>query len=117
MTALRANSFAAIVMLLIQVCLGMWVNLYGQLPAGDRGASVGTGIGKAIWAFRARHPAAIGATVIGLLAILDAGVSGASFVGNGSNAASMNMAVAAAIAIGCYAFVLLVSGQPRAASR
>jgi len=33
MTGLRANSFAAIVILLIEYGLGAWVSLYGHLPA------------------------------------------------------------------------------------
>lgn len=134
---LRANSFAAIMVLLVQFCLGMWVNLYGQLPAADHGANVGAGFTRAISggpvglsihavvgallvisavtatvrAVLVRRPAVIAAAVLGLLAIVDAAASGASFVGNGSNGASMNMAVATAVAIAAYAFVLLVSAR------
>src|SRR6266700_7542307 len=36
-TGLRANSFAALVMLLIEFGLGSWVNLYAHLPAADHG--------------------------------------------------------------------------------
>jgi hypothetical protein len=134
---LRVNSFAAIMALLVQLCLGMWVNLYGHLPAADDGANVGTGFTRAISggpvglsihavvgallvisaitatvrAVLVRHPVLIAATAAGLLAIVDAAVSGASFVGNGSNGASMNMAVATAVAIGAYAFVLLASAR------
>lgn len=46
--ALRANSVAAAVMLLVQYGLGIWVNLYGHLPASDHGANVPTGFAHAI---------------------------------------------------------------------
>jgi hypothetical protein len=140
LTGLRANSFAAIVMLLIQFGLGMWVNLYGHIPAGDHGANAGTGFGKAISggpaglsihavlgiflvissvtaavrAARTRRPALITATAAGLLAMIDAAISGASFVGSQSNAASMSMAIAAAAAIAAYALVLFLTATATA---
>ncbi len=43
MTGLRANSFAAIVILLTEYGLGVWVSLYGHLPASDHGASIAMG--------------------------------------------------------------------------
>src|SRR6266516_7236425 len=46
--ALRINSLAAVVMLLIEYGLGLWLNLYAELPAGDRGASVPAGFGRAV---------------------------------------------------------------------
>ena len=141
MTALRANSFAAIVILLIEFALGVWVNLYGHLPASDHGANVASGYAKAVSdgpaglsihavlgailvisavtalvrAVRIRRAAMVGATAVGLLAIVSAAFSGASFVGNGDNGASMGMAVAAALAVGAYALVLLLSAGSGAA--
>jgi TRAP-type uncharacterized transport system fused permease subunit len=41
-------------------------------------------------------------TSIGLAAILAAGIAGASFVSNGSNGASLAMALATAVAMFCY---------------
>lgn len=143
MTGLRANSFAAIVILLIEYGLGIWVNLFGHLPASDHGASPATGFGRAVSngpvglsihavlgvllvitavtavvrAALVGRRALIGAAVVGLLAIVDAAFSGASFVGNGANGASMSMAVAAGVAIGAYAFVLLLSAGGAARSR
>jgi len=137
---LRANSFAAIIALLVEFCLGIWVNLYGHLPAADHGANVGTGFSRAISggpvglsihavvgalivissvtatvrAVLVRRPVVLVPAVLGLLAVVDAAVSGATFVGNGSNAASMSMAVATAVAVACYAFLLLISGQRQA---
>jgi hypothetical protein len=141
MTGLRANSFAAIVILLIEYGLGVWVSLYGHLPASDHGVSIATGFAQAVSegpaglsihavlgvilvisavtaAVRAalvRRPVMVGATAVGLAAIVAAALSGASFVGDGSNGASMSMAVAAGVAIGAYALVLLLSvgaGEP-----
>jgi hypothetical protein len=138
MAGLRANSFAAIVMLLIQTALGEWVNLYATLPAADKGASVGKGYAQAISkgpvglsihavlgtlliitaagalvrASRLRRPAMIGAAAAGLLAIVIAAVGGASFVGNGDNGASMSMAIATLVAIGAYALIVLMSASP-----
>jgi len=45
---LRANSFAAIVILLVEYGLGSWVNLYGNLPASDHGSTIGTGFTRAV---------------------------------------------------------------------
>jgi hypothetical protein len=135
MTGLRANSFAAIVILLIEYGLGVWVNLYGHLPASDHGANIATGFARAVSkgpaglsihavlgailvisavtavvrAALVRRPVMVGATAAGLAAIAVAALSGASFVGDDSNGASMSMAVAAGVAIGAYALVLLLS--------
>lgn len=133
---LRANSFAAVVILLIEYGLGVWVNLYGHLPASDHGANVATGFARAVpngpaglsihallglilivsastavvRAVLARRPVLVGAAAAGLAAVVVAALSGASFAGNGSNGASMGMAVAAAVAIGAYTLVLFLPG-------
>jgi hypothetical protein len=141
MTGLRANSFAAIVILLIEYGLGVWVSLYGHLPASDQGVSIATGFAQAVSegpaglsihavlgailvisavtavvrAALVRRPVMVGATAVGLAAIVAAALSGAGFVGDGSDGASMSMAVAAGVAIGAYALVLLLSagvGEP-----
>jgi hypothetical protein len=143
MTGLRANSFAAIVILLTEYGLGAWVNLYGHLPASDHGASIATGFARAVSkgpaglsihavlgailvisavtaivrAALIRRPVLVGATAIGLAAIVVAALSGASFVGDGSDGASMSMAVAAGIAIGAYALVLLLSAGAAGSAR
>jgi hypothetical protein len=135
MTGLRANSFAAIVILLTEYGLGVWVSLYGHLPASDHGASIATGFARAVSegpaglsihavlgailvisavtaivrAALVRRPVMVGATAAGLVAIVVAALGGASFVGDGSNGASMTMAAAGGVAIGAYALVLLLS--------
>lgn len=135
MRALRGNSFGTVVMLLVQFVLGMWVNLYGQLPASDAGANPATGIGRAISdgpvglsihavlgllliasaiaalirAIRVREAVLITAAAVGLAAMVTAALSGARFVGHGDNGSSISMAVAAAVAIGAYALILFTS--------
>jgi len=46
LTGLRVDSFAAIVVLLIEYGLGVWVGLYGRLPASGHGASIATGFAR-----------------------------------------------------------------------
>jgi hypothetical protein len=143
MTALRANSFAVIVILLIEYGLGVWVNLYGHLPASDHGANIATGFARAVSqgpaglsihavlgailvisavtamvrAVLARRALMIGATAVGLAAIVVAALSGASFVGDGSNGASMSMAMATGVAVGAYALALLLSAGAAESAR
>ena len=140
---LRANSFAAVVMLVAEYGLGIWVNLYGQLPGSDHGASIAAGFARAIYkgpvglavhallgvllivsalsavvrAVLVRRLALIGATAVGLVAIVVAALSGASFVGDGSNSSSMGMAVATGVAVAAYALVLLLAAGIAASSR
>jgi len=55
--------------------------------------------------------------IVGLVAVVGAALSGASFVGRGGNASSMSMAVAAGLAIGAYALVLFLSAAVPETSR
>lgn len=134
---LRANSLAALMILLIEYGLGIWVNLYGQLPASDNGASLSAGFGRAVAdgpiglsihavlgavlivsavtavvrSFLARRPVLVGAAIVGLAAVAIAALSGARFVGHGSDATSMTMAIAAGVAIGAYALMLFLPAR------
>lgn len=143
MRGLRANSLAAIVILLAEYGLGVWVNLYGQLPASDHGTSLATSFGRAVAdgpiglsihavlgavlvvsaatalvrSILIRRMALIALTSAGLLSVVAAALSGARFVGNGGNTPSMSMAVAAGTAIGAYALVLFATAGAPAASR
>lgn len=143
MRGLRTNCFAATVALLIEYGLGMWANLYGHLPASDHGATVLSGIARAISngpvglslhallglvlivsagtalvrAVLVRARVLITLAGVALVAILAAAMSGATFVGHGNDAASMTMAIAAAIAIAAYVIVLFVTGGARASHR
>lgn len=140
---LRTNSFAALMILLVEYGLGTWVNLYGRLPASDHGASLAAGFGRAVAhgpiglsihavlgvalvisaatalarSILVRRVMLIALTSAGLLSVAAAALSGASFVGNGNNAWSMTMAVAAGTAIGAYALVLLITASAPAQSR
>jgi len=118
LAALRGNCMGAAVLLIIQFGLGMGVNLYVTLPGHKSflsevsGSAVlaahalvalallGAAIAALVRAIRARK--AIVFTSAGLAAILVAGIAGASFVGNGSNGASLSMALATAVAMFCY---------------
>jgi hypothetical protein len=75
--------------------------------------SAGTAVVRAVLV---RHAALVATAVAGLAAIAVAAVSGAAFVGAGSNAASMSMAIAAGVAIGCYALVLFLTVPASGAS-
>ena len=66
---------------------------------------------------RARHTPSIATTVAGLLVILGAFGAGSSFTKDGSNGASLAMALLAAVAMLCYAANLVILGKPGASSR
>lgn len=115
---LRGTCMGAAVLLIIQFGLGIGVNLYVTLPKHKSFLSqvfgsatlaahaivalllLGAAIAALVRAIRARR--AIAFTAVGLAAILVAWVSGASFVGNGSNGSSLGMALATAVAMFCY---------------
>jgi hypothetical protein len=131
---LRPNCFAAVVMLLLEYGLGIWVNLYVQIPASDHGKGTFAAFGAAV----ADGPAALAlhallgtlllvtavtlifravlarktvTTVIGvvaLLAIITAWLSGARFTGASASGASFSMATATGLALLCYVIILFV---------
>jgi hypothetical protein len=133
-TGLRASAFGAVIMLLAEYCLGVWVNLYAQLPASDHGTGllttfgravangpvtlalhallgtllVVTAIGVIIHAARARDTASTVIAVIAFLAVAGAWVSGSRFVGGQSSSASFGMAAATAIALLGYVTILFL---------
>jgi hypothetical protein len=137
-SALRKNSAAICVMLLVQYGLGMGVNLYAQVPASDHGAGLAASLGRvltsqpAILAVHAavgllmlvagvsvltravltRHALAIAASAAGLAGIVAAAVTGDAFVSNGQAGASMAMAILTGVALLCYLANLLMSGAP-----
>jgi hypothetical protein len=137
-TGLRANALAAVVMLLIQYCLGISVSLYSTLPASDHGKSLlagftaGVGDGPLLLTFHAllgtlllitalaalirssrlAAPPTIALTAVALLAIIVAWLAGSEFVGHMKNDTSLTMALATAVAILCYAVVIFLLGIP-----
>jgi hypothetical protein len=137
--ALRGSSFGALVMLIIEFALGIWVNLYATIPASDKGgllaaigkalsngpASLAThagvgllivlaALGAIVRAVIARHTAGIVLSVIGLLAVAGAALNGARFVADGGqNNASLAMALLTAVAMLCYAVLVFILGSAR----
>jgi hypothetical protein len=134
LSALRRASLASLVMLIVQFGLGVGVNLYVSLPAAGSGGRkisqaftngpalalhvvlglllVLAAIGLLVQAIMARNGRVIALAVVGLLAILGAAMQGFSFVHKSTNAASMGMAVATAVAMLCYVAVLFIVREP-----
>jgi hypothetical protein len=137
---LRANALAAVVMLLLQYCLGISVNLYSTLPAHDAGKSLFAGFTSAVGdgplllslhallgtlllitataalarSLRLGATPPIALTALALLVIIAAWLTGSEFVGHMKNGTSLAMALATAVAILCYALVIfLVATSPR----
>ena len=137
LNALRGNSMGAAVLLILQYALGIGVNLYVSVPAADQGAGLATAVGRSLAngpvalsvhsalglllvvtgisalarAILARHPALIVTSAVGLAAITGAGFSGAAFVGNGKDAASLAMALFTALAMLSYLASVFILGS------
>jgi hypothetical protein len=133
---LRANALAGLILLLIEYSLGIGANLYSTLPASDRnktlfaglGAAVGngplivtihallgtllliTGIAAIVRATRLRARPLIALSGGACLATLIAWLSGTVFIGHQKAAASLAMALAAGMAILCYALMIFKPG-------
>jgi hypothetical protein len=140
--SIRINSLAMAVIVLIEYGFGLWVNLYAQLPAADRGASISAGFGRAVAngpagltihallgvallagaitevvrAVRIASPRIIALASVALLAIIAAAANGSRFVGDQSNGASLAMGLSAAVAILCYV-IIMFAPEPRLGER
>jgi hypothetical protein len=139
-SGLRANALAAVVMLLIQYCLGISVTLYSTLPVHDVDKSLFTGFASAVGdgplllslhallgtlllvtasvalvrSVRLGATPPIALTAVALLVIVAAWLAGSEFVGHMKNGTSLAMALATAVAILCYALMIfLVGSSPR----
>jgi hypothetical protein len=136
---LRRSSFGAVCALLLQYGLGMGVSLFVNVPDKDQGKGMGASFGNAfsngpaalaahagigllliinvivvlVISLRTRLPLMIATGVIGLLSVVGAAFSGATFVDKGQNSASMTMAVLTGVAIACYVVNLYVLGARR----
>jgi hypothetical protein len=121
----RRGSLAALVLLVVQYGIGMYVNLYVTVPRDDHGGGLGSAIANGpavlsshavlglllglvaiavvVQAVMARHPGAIVSSALGLLALVSASAAGASFTSSGDAADSMGMAVLTGVALLCYA--------------
>src|ERR1700761_3910296 len=130
---IRRASFGALTMLVIQFVLGTSYSLYGTTPTSSK--SVGmfsspllaihvilgilliiAAIMLVVRAIQARYTPSIATTVAGLVVILGAFGAGSSFARDGSNGASLGMALLTAIAMLCYAANLIILGKPTASS-
>lgn len=119
------SSFGLVIMLIIQYVLGIAYNLYGTAPTAHK--SIGlfsspllavhvvvgillilAAIELLVQAIRARIQVALITSVIGLLSIIGAAISGSGFTKSGASGASMGMAVATALALLCYTVNLRV---------
>jgi hypothetical protein len=135
---LARGYLAATIMLVIQYALGIGVNLYVAVPTGKGvGQAFSNGallvlhtvlglllilaaVSMVVRAVIARHRPSIALSVIGLLAILAAAGAGASFTSDGTNGASLGMALATGVALLCYIiglFVATVSAAGRRSGR
>ena len=126
------------VALLIQYAVGLWVSVYVTVPARDQGGGILAAVGRAL----ANGPAALGlhaalglllllgsivlvvravvardrffmvTTTVSLLAVLGAAGSGAAFVNNGQDGASLAMGLLTAVALLCQLINLLRLSAP-----
>jgi len=134
MASLRRASLGTLVLLLVQYGIGIGVNLYVTVPSADHGHGIGNAIsngpaaltihiviglllilaalGLIVQAVLARHRGVIVASVIGLLALVSAALSGASFVSKADTAASMTMAILTGVALLCYGVCLYLLASP-----
>jgi hypothetical protein len=143
LAGVRRACSAAMALLAVQVCAGMIVNLYVQVPAGDAHASylqeiktapgaltvhaliglalLAAGTVLAIRAIASRRPAIIMLATAGLGAVAGAFAAGEVFVRNGADAASLWMALLTGVALLCYVAVQAVaaaaSGAPAEAAQ
>lgn len=129
---LRGTAFASIVLLLVE--FGIGVNLFGKIPKVDNGkstfggfaaaltngpaalaihATVGTllivaAIAAVVRAVYLRHTPSIVLSAVALVSVIGAWFSGSSYVGDHASGAARGMEYATALAILCYALILLV---------
>ena len=129
---LRANALAAIVMLILEYALGIWMNLDGRVPDANHGTNlwgafigaitrgpvaltlhallgtllVVTAIGLAVRSIRARRSLWVALAGTGLLAVVIAWLAGDRFVSTGDNEPSLFMALTTAVALLCYVLVM-----------
>jgi hypothetical protein len=121
----RRGSLVALVLVVAEYVIGMYVNLYSTVPGADQGHGLGAAIGNGpallsihaviglllglgalgvLWqAIRSRRAAVIAWSAAGLIALAMADVAGAGFTNTGDRSASMAMSVLTGAALLCYA--------------
>ncbi|HEX8006511.1 MAG TPA: hypothetical protein VF482_08790 [Trebonia sp.] len=127
---LRMASFGVLTMLVLQFVLGTAYNLYGTAPTASKSIGMFSSpllaihvvlgiliiLTAAVLVFRAvqaKVPPVTATSVVGLLAVLGAFGAGSAFTNSGANGASFGMALAAGVAMLCYAANLVILGKPR----
>ena len=130
---IRMASFGALTMLVIQFVLGTAYSLYGTAPTSSKSVGIFSSpllaihvimgillaiaaIMLVVRAIQAKYAPSIATTVVGLLVILGAFGAGSSFAKDGSNGASLGMALLTAVAMLCYAANLVILGKPGTSS-
>jgi hypothetical protein len=122
---LRLSSFGLVTMLILEFILGSVYSLYGTAPTAHK--SIGlfsspdlalhvilaillvlTAVMQLIRAVGIRHRLALVLSAAGLAAIIGAGFAGLGYTGSGANGASLGMALLFAVALACYAVLVLV---------
>ena len=124
----RMASFGALTMLVLQFVLGAAYSVYGTAPTATKSVGLFSGpllaihvilgilliIVAAVLVFRAaqaKSGAVLGASIVGLVAIVGAAGAGSAFAHNGANGASFGMAIATGVAMLCYAANLVILGK------
>ncbi|SRR5216683_1014245 len=134
LNGLRRTGLGMSIVLLVQYGIGMGVNIYVKVPSVDKGSGIGRAFGKSISngpaalsihaalgllliagaifivvrAVQAGHGALIVTSVVALVALLGAAISGASFVDKGQNGASLTMAILTGVTLICYIVPLYI---------
>ena len=131
---IRMASFGALTMLIIQFVLGAAYGVYGTAPTSTK--SVGmfsspllavhvimgillviAAVMLVVRAIQAKATVVIATTVVALLAILGAFGAGSSFTHDGSDGASLGMTILGAVAMLCYAAIVVILGKPAPAGQ
>jgi hypothetical protein len=137
LASLRRTCLAALIALVAQFGLGMWLNLYVQVPAADQHAGImreiengpllltvhalvgtyliGAAILLLVKAIRVRSRKVILPASAGLGAIIGAFIAGEFFVKNGESKASLWMALLTGISLLCYIYLQAIISAARMA--
>lgn len=132
---IRMASFGALTMLILQFALGTAYNLYGTAPTATKSVGMFSSpllaihvvlgilliLAAAVLVVRAAQAraalpggtAVLASSVVGLVAVLGAAGAGSAFTSRGADGASLGMALAAAVAMLCYAVNLVMAGKQR----
>jgi heme A synthase len=126
---IRMASFGALTMLVIEFVLGAAYSLYGTTPSSGRPVGMFStpllaihvvmgilliiaALMLVVRAVQARHVPSIATGVAGLATIGGAFGAGSSFASNGSDGASLSMAILCGVAMLCYAANVVILGRP-----